>query len=233
MITLYQFAPVWAIPNLSQACVKVETYLRMANLPYKVRSTIPMKGPKGKLPFIEDRGKKIADSRFIIEYLQQSYGVDPDKDLNRQERAISNAMQRMIDDDLYWVVLYSRAVMPENWHEYKQALFHVLPPIIRDIVAPIIRRHLQSELYGQGMSRHTESEVFALGKKDLTSLSDFLDDKPFFMGEQPTLLDATAFGFLVNVLWCPINSPLKEYAKRLENLPQFSDRMKGRFFAAA
>jgi glutathione S-transferase len=67
----------------------------------------------------------------------------------------------------------------------------------------------------------------------LTSLSDFLDDKPFFMGEQPTLLDATAFGFLVNVLWCPINSPLKEYAKRLENLPQFSDRMKGRFFAAA
>jgi hypothetical protein len=62
-------------------------------------------------------------------------------------------MQRMIDDDLYWVVLYSRAVMQQNWHEYKHALFHVLPPIIRDIVAPIIRRRLQNELYGQGMSR--------------------------------------------------------------------------------
>ena len=142
MIALYQFAPVWAIPNLSPACVKVETYLRMANLPYEVRSVIPMKGAKGKLPFIEDQGRRIADSRFIIEYLQQSYSVDPDRDLNTQERAISNAIQRMIDDDLYWVVLYSRAVMPENWHEYKQALFHVLPPIIRDIVAPIIRRHL-------------------------------------------------------------------------------------------
>jgi glutathione S-transferase len=53
-----------------------------------------MKGPKGKLPFIKDKGERIADSRFIIEYLQQSYGVDPDKDLSRQERAISNAMQR-------------------------------------------------------------------------------------------------------------------------------------------
>jgi glutathione S-transferase len=77
MITLYQFAPVWGIPNLSQACVKVETYLRMVDLPYEVRSTVPMKGPKGKLPFIEDSGKKIADSRFIIEYLRRSYSVDP------------------------------------------------------------------------------------------------------------------------------------------------------------
>jgi glutathione S-transferase len=119
-------------------------------------------------------------------------------------------MQRMIDEDLYWVVLYSRAVMPENWHEYRQALFHLLPPIIRDIVAPVIRRHLQRELYGQGTGRHTESEVFDLGKKDLNSLSDFLGDKLFFMGEQPTILDATAFGLLVNVLCCPIKSPLKE-----------------------
>jgi glutathione S-transferase len=233
MITLYRFAPVWGIPNLSPACVKVETYLRMLNLPYEVRSAVPMKGPKGKLPFIEDKGKRIADSRFIIEYLQRSYGIDPDKDLSRKERAISNAMQRMIDDDLYWVILYSRAVMPENWHEYKQALFHVLPPIIRDIAATVIRRHLQSELYGQGKGRHTESEVFDLGKSDLTSLSDFLGDKPFFMGEQPTILDATAFGFPVNVLWCPVESPLKEHAKQLENLPQFSDRMKRRFFATA
>jgi glutathione S-transferase len=67
-----------------------------------------------------------------------------------------------------------------------------------------------------------------LGRSDLTSLSDFLGDKPFFMGEQPTILDATAFGFLVNVLWCPIKSPLKDHAKQLENLLQFCDRMKRR-----
>src|SRR5262245_49017145 len=36
---------------------------------------------------------------------------------------------------------------------------------------------------------------------------------------------------LVNILWCPINSPLKGHAKQLENLPQFSDRMKRRFFS--
>jgi hypothetical protein len=74
--------------------------------------------------------------------------VDPDKDLSRQERAISNAMKRT-DDDLNWVILYSRAVMPENWHEYKQALFHMLPPILRDIAATVIRRHLQRSSTGR------------------------------------------------------------------------------------
>jgi glutathione S-transferase len=204
----------------------------MVNLPYQVRSAIPMKGPKGKLPFIEDKGKRIADSRFIIEYLQHSYGVDPDGHLSRQERAISNSMQRMIDDDLYWMSLYSRAVMPANWQAYKQALFHVVPPVMRDIVAIVVRRHLQNELYAQGMGRHTETEVFDLGKRVLTSLSDFLADKPFFMGEQPTILDATAYGFLINVLWCPIESPLKAYAKQMDNLVEFSGRMKSEFFAA-
>ena len=92
MLTLYQFAPVWGIPNLSPACVKVETYLRMVNLPYEVRSALPTKGPKGKLPFIEDQGKRIADSRFIIEYLKQSYSVDPDRDLNDSNSHFGGAL---------------------------------------------------------------------------------------------------------------------------------------------
>lgn len=81
------------------------------------------------------------------------------------------------------------------------------------------------------MGRHSEEEVFELGKTDLTARSDFLADKPFFMCEQPTTLDATAFGFLVNVLGCPMESPLKAHAKQLKNLWAFCERMKGRFFA--
>ena len=47
MIQLYQFAPVWGIPNLSVFCVKLETYLRMANLSYEKHSTVPFGAPKG------------------------------------------------------------------------------------------------------------------------------------------------------------------------------------------
>jgi glutathione S-transferase len=71
----------------------------------------------------------------------------------------------------------------------------------------------------KGMGRHIESEVSDLGKKDLTSLSDFLGDKPFFTGEQPTILDATAFGFLINVLWCPIKKSTRNNWRISYNSP--------------
>ncbi len=100
MIHLYQFAPAWGIPTLGSFCVKVETYLRMANLPYEKLSTLPLKGPKGKLPFIEDHGNKIADSRFIIDYLKKTYGDTLDRDLDNSQKAIAEAMQRLIEDDL-------------------------------------------------------------------------------------------------------------------------------------
>jgi hypothetical protein len=35
MIKLYQFPPNLGLPNMSPLCMKVETYLRMAALPYE------------------------------------------------------------------------------------------------------------------------------------------------------------------------------------------------------
>ena len=36
MIKLYQFAPAFGLPNASPFCMKMETYLRMAGLPYEL-----------------------------------------------------------------------------------------------------------------------------------------------------------------------------------------------------
>ncbi|MGH8548397.1 MAG: hypothetical protein ACRERU_07320 [Methylococcales bacterium] len=41
MIKLYQFARIPNVPNQSQFCSKVETYLRLTKLPY----TVEMKSP--------------------------------------------------------------------------------------------------------------------------------------------------------------------------------------------
>ncbi len=79
MITLHQFARVWGIPNLSPFCSKVEAYLRMAGVPYRTADALPPMGPKRKLPYITDAETKIADSRFIIEYLKDRYGADLDR----------------------------------------------------------------------------------------------------------------------------------------------------------
>jgi glutathione S-transferase len=230
MITLYQFAPVWEVKNLSPFCLKVETYLNMAGLPFEVVHAFPPRSPKRQLPFIEDNGRRIADSHFIIDYLKQTYGDTVDGHLSPTERAVSSAMQRLIENHLFWVLAFSRFGDDENWIEKKRALFGALPSVARHIVPPLVRRQMLKELLGHGMGRHTEAEIYELGVQDLHSLDDFLGRKTWFMGDRPTTLDASAFGLLANVLWVPIESPLKECLKNLPKLTAFCVRTRDRYF---
>ena len=101
---------------------------------------------------------------------------------------------------------------------------------MRDAIAWYARGQVRKQIRGQGLARNTESEIFHLGKQDLSALSDFLADKPFFMGDTPTALDACAFGMLSNLIWCPIESPLKEHARSLTNLVVFCERVRDRYF---
>lgn len=232
MIVLHQFARTWGIPNLSQFCVKIETYLRMAKLPYRIVETLPLKAPRGKLPFIEDQGRKIADSRLIVQYLESAYGDRLDAHLPAEQKGIARAFQRLLEEHLYWVGMMSRWNHTEqNWQTNKQAIFGVLPPVARDIAALAYRRRIKSQIKGHGLGRLTHEEAFRLGQEDLDALTGFLADKPYFMGGQPSSLDASAYGILINTLGCPIESPLKDHALAKKNLVDYCRRMQTEFFA--
>ena len=231
MITLYQFAPVWGTPNLSHFCVKVETYLRMLNLPYKIVETLPLKAPLGKLPYLEDKEEKIADSRFIIHYLQKQYGQTLDTDLTAYEQAITKAWQRLIEEHLYWLTMYTRwNYTEENWQQNKQAIFHVLPIIIKDCVATIYRHLIKKQIYGQGTGRLSEETIFTLAREDVSALAIFLAEKKYFMGDKVTTIDATIYGFLINIIACPIESPLKDFILEQRKLVDYCQRMQTRYF---
>jgi glutathione S-transferase len=232
MITLYQFARTWGIPNLSQFCVKLETYLRMARFPYEIKITLPLKAPLGKLPYIVDNDKKIADSRVIVRYLQNSYGDSLDSHLGPEEKATAKAYQRLLEEHLYWVTMYTRwSYTDSNWRQNKQAIFGVLPPVARDIAAWIYRIRINSQIRGHGISRLSQDQIFDLGREDIDALADFLGDKSYFMGDKPTSLDASAFGILVNTIRCPIESPIKEYALAKTNIVAYCNRMQAEFFS--
>ncbi len=232
MITLYQFPPCWGLPNASPFCMKVENYLRMSNLPYRTVSVLnPAKGPKGKLPFITDNGQTVADSSFILDYLKATHGDTLDAQLGEAERAQALALQRLLEEHLYWCAVHDRWAVDENWAFTKPAFFGALPPAVRDLVAALARRGQLKELHGQGIGRHTREEIDALGKADLTALSHVLAGKPFFLGDRPTSLDATAYAFLANLLWVPIDSPLTRHARALQNLTAYAERMKQRYYA--
>lgn len=231
MITLYQFDRTWGIPNLSPFCCKVETYLRIAGIDHVVEPAFPLRAPKGKLPYIEDRGQLLADSRFIIAHLKTAY-KDLDADLNPQQLAVSMAMQRLLEEHLFWIALYSRWQYTDaNWQANKEAIFGKLPGVIRDLVANGWRIRIRKQIHGHGISRHRPEEIFQLGRQDVDALATFLGDKTYFMGDHPTTLDACAFGLLVNITDCPIESPLKEYCLSQNNLTDYVQRMMREYYS--
>jgi glutathione S-transferase len=234
MITLYQFHPSFGIPNASPFCLKLETYLRMTGQPYRCKYSEDLsKAPKGKMPYIEDQGQIIADSNLVIEYLKETYGDPLDGHLAPVDLAISLAMRRLIDENLYWALVYTRWEEEAAWQVLKKAYFGNLPPIVRNIVPVIARKSTRQSLRGHGMGRHQAAEIYRIAQADITALADFLGDKPYFMGDRPSSLDAAAYGVFANILWVPIASPLQESARQFPQLARFCQKMKENYYSDA
>jgi glutathione S-transferase len=89
---------------------------------------------------------------------------------------------------------------------------------------------MRKQLHGHGMGRHREADIYAIGQRDITALADFLGDKPYFLGETPCSLDATAYAFLANLLWVPVESPLKQHARQYPQLEAYCQRMRSRYY---
>lgn len=231
MITLYQLPRYWNIPNPSQFCVKLETYLRMAGLAYQTAETLPLFAPRRKLPYIDDNGTRVADSRLIVDYLTDNYGDTLDRHLSIEQQASAKAWQRLLEEHLYWVIMYSRWNYTDaNWQANKQAIFSGLPMILSELTASAYRYRIKAQIRGQGMARLKPDEVFKLGNEDIAALSRFLGNKTYFMGDKPAAIDASAYGMLINIIACPIESPVKDYALNQQNIVDYCQRMQGQFF---
>ncbi|MGH6735450.1 MAG: glutathione S-transferase family protein [Methyloceanibacter sp.] len=231
MITLYSFGPAFGLPDPSPFVTKAETLLKMAGLDYTVdTATLFKKAPKGKLPYIEDDCEIIGDSTFIRWHIEKKYGFDFDRGLNPEQRAIAWAFEKMLEEHLYWTVVHARWMDDANFDKGPRAFFQGVPAPMRPFVLGMIRRKIRRALHGQGTGRHARDEIVALGTRSIDSAANFLADKPFMMGAEPTGLDATAFAFCAGLL-CPFfETPLRGAAERHGNLRRYVGRVGARFY---
>ena len=225
MITLYHFNTAFGF-DPSPFVVKMQAYLSLAGLPFEMRRADLRKAPKGQLPYISDNGKIVADTRFIIDHLKATHGDPLDGHLDARQKAELHAWQRMIEESLYWTIVYSRWIDDAGWRVFAPMVFDFLPRPLRAIVPPLIQRRVRRTLHGQGTVRHSQDEIYALGARDLEALATLLGDRPYMLGDKPTSLDASAAGFLINILQAPIESSLKADTARHANLVAYAERMR-------
>jgi enamine deaminase RidA (YjgF/YER057c/UK114 family) len=159
MITLYAFGPGFGMPDPSPFVTKAEVLLKMAGLAYRTDTTGFRKAPKGKLPYIDDNGQRIADSTFIRWHLERKYQVDFDKGVSAEQRAIGWAFEKMAEDNLYWALVDARWFDEDNFAKGPLNFFRSIPAPMRPLIIAFVRRQLRRALHGHGMGRHTRADV--------------------------------------------------------------------------
>jgi glutathione S-transferase len=229
-IKLFQFPRLFAIPNLSPFCCKLETWLRIAEIPYEVVDTPdPRKGPKGKLPFIEDAGVRIADTSVIIEHLVKTRGVDPDARLDASQRATALLVQRTLEEHYAFVLAYTHLFRDEGL-QHTRTRFDSVPALVRPFVARAVKGQIREILWRQGLLRHSHEDIVELALRDWRAVLTVMSDGPFFFGDEPTSVDAIVFGTLATTVLTPIESPIRDFLKSKPACVGYAERMRARFF---
>jgi hypothetical protein len=190
--------------------------------------------PKGKLPWIDDDGTAVADSGLIIDYLKRKYGdpLDAGLDPNRQ-RALALAITRLIEEHLYWTVLYDRWIAPQGWEMTRAGFFGTLPWPLRMIV-PLGRttwhsRRIAGTWHGPPCTRTDSRPGHGRRRRagEPARTSRIISSAP-----RPTSVDAIATAFLANILMVPLETPIKAAAAGHANLVAYCRRMARQYFPA-
>lgn len=230
-LTAYHLPGAWGLMSVSPFCLKLDAWLRMAGIEHEsVTVTTPFAAPKGKAPWIEHEGRKIGDSTLIIQYLKDRLGIDPDAHLTAEQKGMAVAIQRLIDENLYWVMVNDRWNTPENWPILKSTVLGGIPAPMRAVIAPMARRGVLKQLKGHGMGCHSAEEIAAIGTRDLGALAAILGEKPWLMGDEPTEIDAVAYGQLANIHTVGFSSPMKAVIAAHPNLVAFIERFRARYY---
>jgi len=234
-LRLFHGLPAIGLPSPSPACLKLAVWLRMQGIPYTDEVVDLSVAPKGKMPYVELDGKLLGDSTLIIEHLKQTRGLDPDRCLSPVEAAVALAFRRMLKENFYWVIIHDRWANDENFAAYAPLLGASIFPSMptEEAVAFLTeyREVMLQQLHGQGLGRHKPAEVHLLGIADVHAVANYLGDKPFFMGDTPTTVDATVYAYMAHMIRAPFPSPVRDAGLECENLLAYLKRIHHAYFS--
>ncbi len=223
----YHLPGRWGLITVSPFCLKLDAFLRMTGIEHQsITAATPFAGPKKKAPWIEFEGRKLGDSTLIIDFLKERFGKDPDAHLCSEQQGTAVAIQRLIEENLYWSMVYDRWCRDENWPILKSSVLGDIPGPVRALLAPYARSSVKKQLNGHGMGLHSPAEIDAIAAKDIGALAQLLVKGPWFFGEHMSMTDATVYSLLANIAYVEFASPMKDMISGHNNLSEWLERFR-------
>jgi glutathione S-transferase len=202
-LVLYDFPAETGLTNwasFSPFVLTVQRALVLAKLPYRI-DKLPMLrikkyNPTGQLPVLMIDSEAVADSTMIMHRIERlapgslTAGLDP--------RAVAEAWlwEEFADTALYPQVLVTRWVDERGWPTPRRAFFAGMPPLVRDVIASMVRRKMKENLANRDFTR----AGLAACETRLFRVLDHLDarapERGFWLGDSPTVADIGLFGQL-------------------------------------
>jgi glutathione S-transferase len=231
MLTLYSYPELFGVADNNGFGLKVFAFLRLCKLPFRHEHVVDTSAaPRGQLPYITDDGETVGDSDTIIAFLTGKYHLAIDAALTAAQRDTNLLLTRMLDD-LYWVMSYSRWKDERFWPAFRDALLQQHPNLTEAVLAKAKEFNAQRYHY-QGIGRYAPDAAFARGLADLQVLADRLPASGFLHGEKPTSIDAGIYGFIANIYFYTIDTPLKQFVVAHDNIVRHCETMHALVMAA-
>jgi glutathione S-transferase len=217
MLTLYSYPPLFGVADNNGYGLKIYAFLKLAGVPFTHEHIFDAsKAPRGQLPYIVDDGETVGDSETILAWLTKKYRIAMDAALTPGQRGESLFVTRTLDD-LYWVMSYSRWKDERYWPAFRDALKREHPQLTDEGLLKAKEFNAQRYYY-QGIVRYEPDAAMARGIADLEALARLIPAQGFVHGETPTGIDAGIYGFIANIYFYDIDTPLKQFVTAHDNI---------------
>ena len=210
MLTLYSYPGLYGVADNNPYGLKAFAFLKLCHLAFRHEHIFDAaKAPRGQLPYLVDGDATIGDSDAIITHLITRYALPVDDGLAPGQRDTHLLVTRMLDD-LYWVMSVSRWKDPRFWPHFRDAILRSHPGVSKDDL-DAARDYNFKRYHYQGIGRYEPDAVYARGIADLKVLANLLPQGGFLFGAAPGSIDAAIYGFIANIYFYEIDTPLKAF----------------------
>src|SRR5262249_31336888 len=151
-----------------------------------------------------------------IAHVTRKHRVAMDEKLTAAQRDTNLMIARTLDD-LYWVMSYSRWKDDAFWPAFRDALRREHPGVT-DASLVKAREVNAQRYYHQATGLSAPPAAYPRGLAALQALSHLVPANGFVHGSGATSVDAAIYGFIANIFFYDIDTPLKQFVTAHANL---------------